>query len=266
MHPLLTIATRAAHAAGEVLLRAWGRVDLRTAEEKSANDFVSAVDRNAEAVIIETIRQNCPTHAFLAEENSHSGNTESDHLWIIDPLDGTTNYLHEMPQFAVSIALSVRGELELGVIYDPLREELFSASRGDGAFCNNHRIRVSQHRQLHGALLATGIPFGERAQTELETCLQRLRLCMPHIAGIRRAGSAALDLAWVASGRLDGFWEEGLKTWDIAAGAVLVQQAGGIISDMRGEGRYLEHGGILAANGEMHALLHKLFTNHPLPF
>ena len=241
MHPMLTIAIRAARAAGDIIVREMDRVSDLTIDSKGKNDFVSEVDRNAEDAIIYTIQQSYPDHAFLCEETGQRG--ESEFVWIIDPLDGTTNFLHEFPHYAVSIAL------DQAVIFDPVKNELFSASKGKGAQLNNKKIRVSSLHKLEGALLGTGFPF--RDGQEIDIFLESFRQLHPKVAGIRRAGSAALDLAYVAAGRLDGFWEFNLKPWDIAAGALLVQEAGGINSELLGGTDYLESGNIIAANPKM---------------
>lgn len=255
MHPMLNTAVRAARAAGQVMLRASARLDSLNVETKQRNDFVSEVDRQAEAVIIDILSKAYPQHAFLAEESGRSGAGDSEFMWIIDPLDGTTNYLHGIPHYAISIALEHQGRLEQAVIYDPLKDELFTASRGGGAFLNNRRIRVTQLKGLEGALLATGIPF--REDQPIEAFLATLHGMLGPIAGIRRAGSAALDLAYVAAGRVDGYWEFGLKPWDMAAGLLLVREAGGMITDFAGGDNTLKSGNVLAANPR---LLHAMLT------
>jgi myo-inositol-1(or 4)-monophosphatase len=259
MHPTLNIAVRAARRAGDLIMRHAARAaDLR-ADAKGMNDFVTEVDRVAEAAIIDILRTAYPTHAILAEESGRQG-PDSGYLWIIDPLDGTTNFMHGFPQFAVSVALQVKDRIEQGVVYDPLRQELFTASRGRGARLNDRRIRVSKQKTLQGALLGTGFPF--REQNHVDTYLQTLRAFMEVTAGIRRAGAAALDLAYVACGRLDGFWEFGLKSWDMAAGVLLIEEAGGMVGDPQGNDAYLASGHILAANprifGDMLALLKEM--------
>lgn len=247
MHPMLNIAIRAARAAGDFIVREMDRVSDISIEIKGKNDFVTEVDRQAESTIINTIRQSYPDHAFLGEESGKAG--ESDFLWIIDPLDGTTNFLHGIPHFAVSIALQYRGRLDQAVIYDPLKQELFTASQGKGAQLNSRKIRVSVQKTLDGALLGTGFPFGDNKK--VEAFLNSFKLLYPQIAGIRRAGVASLDLAYVACGRLDGFWEYGLKPWDIAAGTLLVQEAGGINSEITGSVNYMENGNIVSANPKL---------------
>lgn len=225
MHPMLNIAVRAARRAGTIILRSREHPDEVQFELKGRRDYVTNVDRAAEAAIIETLRKAYPDHRIVAEESGASGT--GDYAWIIDPLDGTTNFLHGYPQYAISIALAVRGQVEHGLIYDPLRDELFTASRGGGAQLNNRRIRVSGCRTLDHALLATGFPV--RAPALLEPTIRSLSVFLERVDGVRRAGAATLDLAHVACGRLDGFWEFGLKPWDIAAGALLVLEAGGLI-------------------------------------
>jgi len=255
MHPLLNIAVRAARRAGEVIARSIPRLESIEIHAKERHDYVSEVDRAAELEIIGIIRHNYPEHAILAEESGAHGSGET--RWIIDPLDGTTNFLHGFPVYAVSIACEVRGRLEVATVYDVLRQELFTATRGVGAQLDSRRIRVSKRRGLEGALLATGFPF--RADADLDSYLAMLRLVMPQVAGVRRAGSAALDLAYVAAGRVDGFWEVGLKPWDTAAGALLITEAGGHISRINGDP--YEHGGdVCAGTPRIHAALVAAFT------
>ena len=231
MQPLLNIAVRAARRAGELIVRSLNRLDSLAIATKGRNDFVTEVDRAAEQEIIASIRRHYPQHAFLAEESGRTG--ENDTLWIIDPLDGTTNFLHGFPVFAVSIACQVRGRLEHAVIYDPLRQELFTASRGAGAHLDNRRIRVSKSKSLEGALIGTGFPFRENLRY-LDSYLAMFRAVSLRAAGVRRPGSASLDLAYVACGRTDGFFELGLAPWDTAAGALLIREAGGRIGTLTG--------------------------------
>jgi len=240
---MLNIAVSAARSAGNIIARAVDRMGSLTVTAKAENDFVTEIDRRAEEEIIRLIHKAYPDHAILAEESGAQGGNEYE--WVIDPLDGTTNFVHGFPQFAVSIALRCKGRLEQAVVYDPLRQELFTASRGAGAQLDGRRIRVSTRRGLDGALLGTGFPFKE--QEHLEAYLASFRALFPMTAGIRRAGSAALDLAYVAAGRLDGFWEIGLSPWDMAAGVLLIQEAGGLVSDFRGDNAYLESGNLVAA-------------------
>ena len=253
MHPMLTIATRAARAAGNIIIRAYERTDTLIITEKTQNDFVTKVDLQAEQEIINTIRKSYPNHGILAEESGTKPG--DDYQWIIDPLDGTTNYIHKFPHFAVSIAIQHRQQLEHAVIYNPLADEMFLATRGSGARVNDRRMRVSQRSSLSGALLGTGIPF--REDQDLASYLTTLSALLPGTAGVRRAGSAALDLAFVAAGRLDGFWELGLKPWDMAAGILMIQEAGGIVSDIQGNNRYLETGHLITANPKVHQAMLK---------
>ena len=243
MHPTLNIAVRAARAAGTIIYRSMNKVENLKVTTKAANDFVSDVDRQAEQAIIETIRKSYPDHAIKAEENGElEGNP--DFQWIIDPLDGTTNFLHGFPQFAVSIAFKQNGRLSQGVVFNPVNQELFTASRGEGAMLNDRRLRVSKQKGLEGALLGTGFPFKD--QQHLDTYLETFKALFPMTAGIRRPGSAALDLAYVAAGRLDGFWEIALNEWDIAAGALLIKEAGGLVGDFSGGDEYLDSGNVVA--------------------
>lgn len=251
MHPTLNIAVRAARNAGNIIVRAMEHVDRLNITEKSANDFVTEVDNAAEKEIIRTIKNAYPDHAIMAEESGTEG--ESDFQWIIDPLDGTTNYLHGFPQFAVSIALKNKQNIEQAVVYDPLRQELFTASRGRGAHLNDRRIRVTSRRSLEGALLGTGFPF--KQQEDLDTYLATFKALFPMTSGIRRAGSAALDLAYVAAGRLDGFWELGLCPWDMAAGALLIEESGGFITDFGGGKNFMESGNVVAANPKIQKMM-----------
>ena len=248
MNPTTNIAVRAARQAGSVIMRSFGRLGTLNVAEKQANDFVSEVDRNAEQAIIDTLRRAFPNHAILAEESGTHGKDAFE--WVIDPLDGTTNYLHGFPQFAISIALRHRGRLECAVVYDPLRDEMYTADRGGGALLNDRRLRVSDRKGLKGALIGTGIPF--RDQRYIDDYLGMLKALTRETAGIRRPGSAALDFAYVAAGRLDGFWELGLSVWDFAAGALLIQEAGGTVSDIRGGGQHLDSGNVIAANVRLH--------------
>lgn len=251
MHALLNIAVSAARKAGSFITRATERVDTLQVDSKGYNDFVSEVDRRAEQEIIRVIHKAYPHHAILAEESG--GHDGDDSVWIIDPLDGTTNFLHGFPQFAVSIALQHNGRMEVAVVYDPLRDELFTAVRGSGAQLNGRRIRVSKAKGLDGTLIGTGFPF--REQTHLDAYLGMFKALLPRTAGIRRAGSAALDLAYVANGRLDGFWEIGLKPWDMAAGILLIQEAGGIIGDLRGGQDFFSNGNVVTGNPKVYEAL-----------
>jgi len=246
MHPMLTIAVRAANAAGDIIYRHMDRIDMLTISNKDKNDFVSEVDKNAEQAIIDIINTSFPEHSIKAEESGLSKRKNPDYLWIIDPLDGTTNFLHGFPQFSVSIALQEKGTITQAVVYNPVSQELFTATRGQGAMLNNRKIRVSSQKGLEGALIGTGFPF--KQQQHLDVYLESFRAVFPMTAGIRRAGSAALDLAFVAAGRLDGFWEIGLSDWDMAAGTLLIHEAGGLISDFSAGHEYLESGNIICGN------------------
>jgi myo-inositol-1(or 4)-monophosphatase len=258
MNPMVTIAVRAAREAGRIITRNFNRIDRLTVADKGRNDFVSEVDRNAEAAIIEILRDKYPQHAILAEESgSQSGN---EFEWIIDPLDGTTNFLRGLPQFAVAIALKHKGRLEIGVIYDPLKEEMFTASRGEGALLNDRKIRVSSRKSLQGALLGTGIHY--RDLRFMDNYLGMMKDLIKDTAGIRRPGSAALDFAYVAAGRTDGFWELGLSAWDMAAGALLVREAGGMVTDIGGGERFLETGNVIAGSIKVHNAMLRRIRSH----
>jgi len=252
---MLTIAVRAARAAGNIILRATDNVADLTIETKRRNDYVSEVDRQAEYTIIDTIRRAYPDHGILGEETGASGNESPEYRWIIDPLDGTTNFLHNVPQYAVSIALERNGRLELGVIFNPVNQELFTAERGGGAFLNNRRIRVAGLRNLEGALLGTGFPF--RPEQDIDRYLSTFKALHGPLAGIRRAGSAALDMAYVAAGRYDGYWEFNLHPWDIAAGVLLVREAGGMVIDFAGDDDVLRTGNVIAANPKLTHAMHR---------
>ena len=259
MHPMLNIAVRAARNAGDIIVRHLNRIDQLTVASKERNDFVSEVDRQAENEIIAVIRKAYPDHGILAEESGrHQGNDEFQ--WIIDPLDGTTNFLHGLPQFAVSIAFKQKGRLDQAVVYDPMRQELFTASRGSGAFLDNRRIRVTKQNTLTGALLGTGFPYKD--QRHLDAYLEMFKALIADTAGIRRPGSAALDLAYVAAGRFDGFWEIGLNAWDMAAGVLLVREAGGLVSDFSGGHDFLESGNIVAAAPKLFPLMLRTIRPH----
>ncbi len=249
MHPMLNTAVKAARRAGNLILRYIDQLERLSIETKGRGDFVSEVDRAAEEAIIHVIRSGYPNHAILAEESGQQPGNE--YQWIIDPLDGTTNFLHGYPQFAVSIALERNRRLEQAVVFDPLRNEIFTASRGGGAQLNERRVRVSKVTRLEHALLGTGFPF--KTHEHLETWINTFRELLTHSSGVRRAGSAALDLAHVACGRLDGFWEFGLSPWDMAAGALLIQEAGGLTGDFAGGPTFLQGGNIVAGNPKIYA-------------
>ncbi|TWI44459.1 myo-inositol-1(or 4)-monophosphatase [Pseudoduganella flava] len=259
MHPMLNTAVKAARRAAAVINRASFDLDRVGVTEKQHNDFVTDVDTAAEQAIIEVLQKAYPTHAFLGEESGTTGNVndESEFVWIIDPLDGTTNFMHGFPQYAVSIALQQRGVITLGVVYDPVRNDLFTAEKGAGSYLNDKRIRVRKLDRIAGALLGTGYKNG--SPKALDEYLKMYGLMAERCHGVRRAGSAALDLAYVASGRLDGFYEKNLQPWDIAAGSLLVTEAGGIAGEFNGESNYMNTGHIVAASprvfGQMVGLL-----------
>jgi myo-inositol-1(or 4)-monophosphatase len=241
---MLNIAVRAARKAGSVINRATLDGAGYEVRAKQQNDFVTRVDHAAEEAILEIVRKAYPDHAVLAEESGAAAG-KAEYEWVIDPLDGTTNFIHGFPQYCVSIAIRHRGALAHGVVYDPNRNELFTASKGRGAFLNDRRIRVSKCTRLGEALVGTGFPFKEGARIDLYS--KQLRNIMQSTAGVRRAGAAALDLAYVACGRLDAFWEMGLSPWDMAAGALLIQEAGGLVGDLRGDDGYLQSGEVACA-------------------
>src|SRR5450830_471258 len=248
MHPMLNTAIKAARRGATVINRASFDLDRVSVTEKHFNDFVTEVDQAAEAAIIEVLKTAYPDHAILAEESGASANLhdESEYVWIIDPLDGTTNFIHGFPQYCVSIALQHRGIITQAVVYDPTRNEMFTASKGAGAYLNEKRIRVSKRDKIADGLIGTGFPF--RDMDGLNEYMKMFKIMTESCAGLRRPGAAALDLAYVAAGRLDGFFEKGLKPWDITAGSLLVTEAGGIVGTFKGEADYLYKGDVLAGN------------------
>ncbi|MFI3247428.1 MAG: inositol-1-monophosphatase [Ferrimonas sp.] len=253
MHPMLNIAIRAARTAGNVITRAYEDFDKVEIENKGLNDFVTNVDRDAERAIIASIRKAYPDHTIIGEETGTQVGANSDYQWIIDPLDGTTNFTKRIPHFAVSIALNIKGKTEVAVVYDPIRNELFSAVRGQGAQLNSQRIRVTNQRELKGTLIGTAFPFKARQHTDSYMAI--FSAVFAEAGDIRRSGSAALDLAYVACGRLDGFFEIGLKPWDTAAGDLIVREAGGLVSDFAGGHNQLVSGNIVAGNPKITAAL-----------
>ena len=259
MHPMLTNAVKAARRAGNIINRASQDVGTIKVHSKNYNDFVSEVDHAAERAIIQTLQEAYPDHGFIGEE-SGDDRTDAEHVWIIDPLDGTTNFLHGYEQYSVSIALMSRGHLEQAVVYDPSRNDLFTATRGRGAFLNDKRIRVSNRAKLQSAMIGTGFPF--RDFKHLDTYLNMFKDMIKNTAGLRRPGSAALDLAYVAAGWFDGFWEIGLSKWDIAAGALLVQEAGGIVGDFEGNETWINTGNIVAGNPKVFSQMLQVLTPH----
>lgn len=248
MHPMINTAVKAARRAAAIINRASFDIDQLRVTHKHHNDFVTEVDQAAERAIIDVLKQAYPDHAILAEESGASTNLhdENENVWIIDPLDGTTNFIHGFPQYAVSIALQHRGQITQAVIYDPTRNELFTATKGAGAFLNDKRIRVAKRDKLADALIGTGFPYSDLSG--LDEYLKMFKLMTQNCAGLRRPGAAALDLAYVAAGRLDGFFEKKLKPWDMAAGALLVSEAGGIVANFHGEADYLYKGDVIAGS------------------
>ena len=246
----LTVMINAARKAARRLVRDFGEVENLQVSMKGAGDFVSSADRKAEETIREELMHARPAYGWLGEESAPEPGRDGIHRWIVDPLDGTTNFLHGMPHWAVSIALERKGEIIAGVVFDPVKDELFAAEKGSGAYVNNRRLRVSGRREMIEMLFGTGIPFG--TSPHLPRTLRTLAQLMPRCAGVRRAGSAALDLAWVAAGRLDGYWEQGINAWDVAAGALLVREAGGIVRDFTDDSLDPVHSGnIMATNAEV---------------
>ena len=245
MHPMLNIAVRAARVAGNIIMRGYEARDELKLEQKGANDFVTQIDKDAEQAIIHKIQQSYPDHAFIGEESGATGdNTEF--TWIIDPIDGTTNFVKGIPHFCVSIALLHKGRIEQGLVFDPVRSELFTAGRGTGAQLNGYRIRATQPKELDNTILATGFPFRDR--TGFDAYNQVFCKIFADSGDVRRSGSAALDLAYVASGRYDGYYERGVQAWDIAAGELLVREAGGIVTDFKGNNDPLHKGEIVAGS------------------
>ena len=258
MHPIINIAVKAARRAGGIINRASRDVEQIKVSAKRDKDFVTEVDKAAEEAIIGVLKEAYPDHAILAEESGASG--DSEHVWIIDPLDGTTNFIHGFPQYAVSIAQAHKGVLQHAVVYDPNRNELFTASKGAGAYLNERRIRVSKRVKLNEVLVGTGFPF--RYFEHVDAYLGIFRDMMHKTAGVRRPGAAALDLAWVAAGRIDGFWELGLSPWDMAGGALLITEAGGLVGDLSGEQNYLETGNIVGGNPKVFSQLLQIIAPH----
>jgi myo-inositol-1(or 4)-monophosphatase len=259
MHPMLSTAIKAARRAGSIINRGARDLDRLTITTKGPKDFVSEVDRAAETAIVETLLATYPDHAILAEEGTaKDANAGAEYLWIIDPLDGTTNFLHGFPQYCVSIAVRHKGQVTQGVVYDPVRNDLFTATRGRGAFLNDHRMRVSRRQHLKDCLIGTGFPYRDGA--DLEAYVAMMRAMMSATTGIRRPGAAALDLAYVAAGYYDGFWEIGLNPWDVAAGSLLITEAGGLVGDLEGENQYLFGGEVIAANPRIFAQIVNLLA------
>ncbi|HVT52069.1 MAG TPA: inositol monophosphatase family protein [Dongiaceae bacterium] len=253
---IINVMAKAADKAARSLKRDFGEVSQLQVSQKGPGDFVSNADLKSEKTLREELQKARPNFGFLMEESGEVKGSDPDHRWIVDPLDGTTNFLHGLPHFAISIALEQKGEIVAGLVYDPAKDELFWAEKGGGAFCNDRRMRVSGRKQLPESLLSTGIPFighGDRPRF-----LRQLDAAMRETSGVRRLGAAALDLAYVAAGRYECFWEEDLSSWDIAAGILLVKEAGGYVSDMKGGQTMLQTGSVLASNGTLHAPLQAL--------
>lgn len=253
MHPMLNTAIKAARRGAAIISRASIDIDRVKVSEKGPNDFVTEIDKAAEEAIIGVLQQAYPDHAFLCEESGESANFDEskENVWIIDPLDGTTNFIHGFPQYCVSIALQQRGQITQAVVYDPTRNDLFTASKGAGAYLNDKRLRVTRRDKLADSLIGTGFPF--RGVEGLEDYIEMFRAMTPRCAGLRRPGAAALDLAYVAAGRLDGFFEKRLKPWDVAAGSLLITEAGGIVGTFKGDSDYLFKGDVIAGTPKVFA-------------
>ena len=258
MNHMLGFAVKAARRAGDIINRAAENIEQLKIKHKTLNDLVSEVDHAAEVAIISSLQKVYPNHAFLAEESGRTG--ESDYEWIIDPLDGTTNFLHGFPVYGVSIALAYKKQLQVAVVYDPCRNDLYTAARGAGAYLNEKRIRVSKRDKLIDCLIGTGFPF--KANSDIDSYTDMFKTIALKTAGIRRPGAAALDLANVAAGRLDGFWEIGLSPWDMAAGALLIKEAGGLVGDLEGEDQFLDSGRIVAGNPKIFVQLLSALRPH----
>jgi myo-inositol-1(or 4)-monophosphatase len=260
MHPMINTAVKAARRGAAIINRASFDLDRVQVTEKKHNDFVTEVDRAAEQAIIEVLKNAYPDHAILAEESGASANLndENENVWIIDPLDGTTNFIHGFPQYCVSIALQQRGQITQAVVYDPTRNDLFTATKGAGAYLNDKRIRVTRCDKLADALIGTGFPYTD--MSGLDEYIKMFRIMTEKSAGLRRPGAAALDLAYVAAGRLDGFFEKTLKPWDIAAGSLLITEAGGIVGTFTGESDYLYKGNVIAGTPKVFAQMVSLLA------
>lgn len=246
MHPMLNIAIRAARKAGNLIAKNYETPDNVEASQKGTNDFVTNVDKDAERLIIEVIRKSYPEHSIITEEAGELAGRDQDVQWVIDPLDGTSNFIKRLPHFSVSIAVRIKGRTEVAVVYDPMRNELFTATRGQGAQLNGYRLRGSNARDLDGTILATGFPF--KAKQHATSYINVVSQLFTQCADFRRTGSAALDLAYVAAGRVDGYFEIGLKPWDFAAGELLVREAGGLVCDFTGGHNYMLTGNLVAGN------------------
>jgi len=257
-HPFLNTAIEAAHKGGDLIMKYRDRVDSIPVERKARGDYASDIDKACEEIIRTELKRRYPDHQILGEEHGNTG--DSEHVWLIDPIDGTSNYLRGIPHYAISIALSIKGRIEHGVVYDPTRDELFAASRGDGATLNNRRIRVSGRIELSTAVLGAAFPF--RSRRLLPAYMEMFNTLFEQCEDVRRAGAASLDLAYVACGRLDGYWELALKPWDTAAGALLVQEAGGVVMDITGGDNWLKSGHIIAAPFKLITPMRKAIEPH----
>ncbi|WP_274570721.1 inositol monophosphatase family protein [Neisseria leonii] len=260
MNPILNTAFKAARKAGDMMVRAANNLSAVKVDSKAFNDFVSDIDRAAETILVETLLDAYPQHKITAEESGSHGNPNSDYEWLIDPLDGTTNYLHGHPQYAVSMALLHKGQIQEALVYAPERNDLYLASRGKGALLNDRRIRVSSRIDLNQCLIGTGFPVVD--QSMMDTYLAILRDLLGKTAGARREGAASLDLCALACGRFDGFFEFNLKPWDIAAGALIAKEAGAIVTDMQGDQGWLDSGDIVAANPKVLAQMLQIIAAH----
>ncbi|AJP47721.1 inositol monophosphatase [Rugosibacter aromaticivorans] len=264
MHPTLNIAVKAARRAGQIINRASLDIDSLNVGVKQQSDYVTEVDRAAEAAIIAVLREAYPTYGILAEESGLAGtDAAAEFQWIIDPLDGTTNFIHGVPQYAISIGLAKQGVMQQAVVYDANRNEIFTASKGGGAFVNGKRIRVAKRTRLDETLIGTGFPY--RMFDHIDTYLAIFRELAQKTAGMRRPGAASLDLAWVACGRMDGFWELGLSPWDMAAGSLLITEAGGLVGDLSGESNFIQTGNIIGGNPKIFSQLLQVITPHLTP-
>ena len=262
MEPMITVALNAARKAVEVLNKMTQHGKPLTVEEKGRNDYVTAVDKALEKEVIYHLLKAYPTHSIRGEEGGEQKGEDSDHEWIIDPMDGTTNFIHDVPQYAISIAYAYKGQLQHAVILDPSKNEEFTASRGKGATLNNRRIRVTDRKGLDGALIATGVPFSGYAYEHIDAYLASLKEIVGQTAGVRRAGAASLDLAYVAAGRYDGYWEINLKPWDMAAGLLLVQEAGGMVSDFKGGNDMMTSGNVVCGAPKVFKPLLQIAAKH----
>ncbi len=257
---LINVMTRAVDKAARALKRDFGEVEQLQVSQKGPSDFVSNADLKSERILREELSKARPTFGFLAEESGAHAGSDAEHRWLIDPLDGTTNFLHGLPHFSISVALEKAGEIVAGVTYDPIKDEMFVAEKGGGAFMNDRRLRVSGRKSLSESLMSTGIPF--RGHGDPAVFTRQLEFAMRETAGVRRFGAASLDLAYVAAGRYEAFWEEGLSPWDVGAGMLLVREAGGYVSDLKGGQNMLHGRSILASNGLLHAPIQGMLTPH----